>query len=200
MKQKLCYTILSTIEKTWALALDGKCQPITDLGLVNAFDPEKTIILLHSRNNSQENTIIEELLHKRYFVIFFSDNPTTQEAINWFHKGIKGYLNSHASCERIKQALQTVMAGNIWLGQSVMQAIIASTYEPKIVNNSWNKLITEREKNTLDNLLTGKTNKEIANVMVISERTVKAHVSSLFKKFNVKDRLALVLYIKNLKK
>ena len=43
----------------------------------------------------------------------------------------------------------------------------------------------------------GKSNKAIANCLSISERTVKAHLTSIFKKLNVADRLHLALYIKD---
>jgi DNA-binding NarL/FixJ family response regulator len=59
------------------------------------------------------------------------------------------------------------------------------------------KVITPREKEVLRLLTTGSTNKEIAKVLFISEKTVKSHLNSIFKKLNVTRRLQAILYAIN---
>ena len=54
--------------------------------------------------------------------------------------------------------------------------------------------LTPREKEVLGFLTKGITNKEIANSLFISEKTVKAHLNSIFKKLNVTRRLQAILY------
>jgi len=192
------YITTPEIEKNWSLAVgDNGYIRVAHPRLIFSYNPENCIILLQNTVESPEN-MLDKLLCKKYKIIFFSNTPNTEEAISWFQKGIKGYLNAHANPDRIRQAIKTVSSGNIWLGQSVMQAMITNSLKPKITSSDgWKKMVTQKEANALDHLLTGKTNKEIADLMCISERTVKAHVSSLFKKFNTKDRLALVLQIQN---
>lgn len=198
MKKILFYLEDIAIESKWALAVNDYTL-IKNLTEVNDYDVQKTIVLVHIQNSKQDTNIIKELLKQQYFIILFTDTPSTEDAIHWFSKGIKGYLNSYASPVRIKQAINVVMAGNIWLGQTVMQAMIAKTYDRDKDNKGWIKLTSKKEQETMEHLLIGKSNKEIATLMYISERTVKSHVSNLFKLFNVKDRLGLVLHIKNYK-
>ncbi len=198
MQQLIFYTANQIVEKSWRLAASKHdVKIVAGLEQVENFAVDESIILIQKQNIEGETVVIEKLLKRGYTIILFADIPSTDDAINWFHKGIKGYLNSYANYKRIQQTIGVVEEGNIWLGQAVMQAIIADGFKPVLANNGWFKVITEREKHTLEHLLTGKANKEIANLMDISERTVKAHVSNLFKKFNVTDRLALVLHIQN---
>lgn len=198
MKKLVLYTESSSLKEAAILASEKYAYAsVNSLKLINSFKQDDSIILIHCLNIEQEQKYIETLISKQYDVILCSDLPTSKEAITWFKKGIKGYLNSHANPKRIKQAIGTVATGNIWLGKSIMQAMIESTYRPPLENEGWKRLITKKETITLEHLLSGKTNKEIANQMYISERTVKSHVSNLFKKFNAKDRLALVLHIQN---
>lgn len=198
MKQLVFCINNAAIEKTWVLAVGrAKYKVIETIAQSKYENPNDVIILIHHKDLVEDNKTVKELLQAQYTVILLADSPSIDKAIEWFSLGVKGYLNSQANPKRINQAIKTVASGNIWLGQAVMQAMIANSYEAKTDNEAWKNLITEREVNTVEHLLTGKTNKEIARLMNISERTVKAHFSSLFKKFNVKDRLALVLYIQN---
>jgi DNA-binding NarL/FixJ family response regulator len=130
-------------------------------------------------------------------VLLFSDFPNPTEAFEWFKLGIKGYLNTHAVPERIQHALQTIADNHVWLGQNVMNALIEQSSKLVSPSKGWQKLVTEREHQTLNWVMTGKSNREIAEIMHISERTVKAHVSKLLEKFQVSDRLGLVLKIQN---
>lgn len=199
MTKLVFYITTPEIEKKWSLAVgDTGYIRVAHPRLIFSYNPDNSIILVQSGGDSVLNSMLDKLLCKKYKIIFFSNTPNTEEALSWFQKGIKGYLNTHAHPDRIRQAIKTVSSGNIWLGQSVMQAMIASSLKPKMASSDgWKKLVTQKEACTLDHLLTGKANKDIADVMCISERTVKAHVSNLFKKFNTKDRLALVLHIQN---
>jgi len=60
------------------------------------------------------------------------------------------------------------------------------------------KTLSSREKEVVVRIRTGESNKQIAEHLFISERTVKAHLSSIFKKLSLSDRLQLVIYLQQL--
>ncbi len=89
-----------------------------------------------------------------------------------------------------------IKSGNIWLYPSFMQELIAQSF---VQTNSKNELLEKlslREKETALEVAKGKSNKEIAIELNITERTVKAHLSSIFEKVGASDRFTLALMLK----
>ncbi|PLA73555.1 hypothetical protein CYQ88_10640 [Hydrogenovibrio sp. SC-1] len=159
---------------------------------------DENLLLIQLLPDASNQLEVENLLKQQYHILLFSNIPSAQEGMQWFQKGIKGYLNTFAHPDRIEQAVSTILTGNIWLGQSVMQSMIqAISNQSSPVNEGWKETLTEREIETADWILQGKSNLEIANAMNISERTVKAHVHNLLEKLDAKDRLNLVIKIQN---
>lgn len=115
--------------------------------------------------------------------------------------GIKGYLERNASSSSLRQAIQAIQHGNVWIEHEVMKHLIQNldSVLNKGASEAWSDGLTLREKETAHSLLKGKSNKEIAEIMNISERTVKSHLRNLFDKFEVNDRLALVVKIQESK-
>jgi len=74
--------------------------------------------------------------------------------------------------------------------QNEQQAVI-SNYDSELLQE-----LSPRELEVANMVSTGENNKEIAKQLTISERTVKAHLTSTFKKINVSDRLHLALFMK----
>ena len=61
--------------------------------------------------------------------------------------------------------------------------------------NMLKKILTSRENEVLQYLLTGCSKKEIAYKLHISEHTVKAHIEKIYKKFNINNRIQLIIYL-----
>lgn len=115
--------------------------------------------------------------------------------------GAKGYLSKDVSLSDLIKAIQAVHKGELWVERKLMarffdkEATVSSKEEaragrPKMV-------LTPREKEILSILSTGCTNKEIAKTLFISEKTVKSHLNSVYKKLNVTRRLQAILYAVN---
>lgn len=200
MEQLLLYVQDPQAIKKWSSAATDQSQLINDLDQVQGYEPADVLLLAQLQADSACPDKLDGLLEKGYGILLFSNLPDTEEAFVWFQKGIKGYLNTHANAERIMQAISVIKDGHIWLGQTVMNALIqksAEVEEQKQPNDGWRKHVTDREAQTLALVMEGKSNNEIAEKMFISERTVKAHMSKLLEKLGAKDRLGLVLKIQN---
>ncbi len=111
--------------------------------------------------------------------------------------GIDGYILKDSDSAELKEAIFTVLSGESYIQPSMLPML-----ESKIIqrNNDQAKidLLTRRELEVLKLLSVGLYNKEIGEKLEISERTVKNHISSIFRKINVTDRTqAAVFSIKN---
>jgi len=197
MKRPLIFIQNPNALKNWLTACGSDAKILYDLDtLGQKFSPSDVTLLVHlSDKVSQEK--IAHLCQQNFDLLAFSDQPSTEEGTQLFKKGIKGYLNTHASADRIQQALSTISSGSIWLGSAIMQAMIGQVGRSSIKNSDWKKQLTPREIQVVELVLSQKSNQEVADTLSITERTVKSHLHNVFKKLQVSDRLALALKIHN---
>lgn len=111
--------------------------------------------------------------------------------------GSDGYIVKDSSAEELKIAIKSVYEGN-----SYIQPELIPSLNSKLINRDVDKekieSLTKREVEVLIKVASGMFNKEIATSLCISERTVKNHISNIFKKIDVLDRTqAAVFAIKN---
>ena len=111
--------------------------------------------------------------------------------------GIDGYILKDSDSAQLREAIFTVISGESYIQPSMIPML-----ESKIVERNTDQakidLLTKRELEVLKLLSIGLYNKEIGEKLDISERTVKNHISSIFRKINVTDRTqAAVFSIKN---
>lgn len=111
--------------------------------------------------------------------------------------GVNGYILKESDFSELKKAIDTVMAGETYIQPNLIPLL-----NNRMVSRDKDKdrldELTKRELEVLIEVANGKLNKEIANELKISERTVKNHISNIFKKIDVSDRTqAAVFAIKN---
>jgi DNA-binding NarL/FixJ family response regulator len=111
-------------------------------------------------------------------------------------QGVKGILNYAEAREQLPQALSLVAAGGFWVSRTVLSrfvdSILTATRGRRLRVDSPAEL-SRREQEVLSGLLENLANKELADRLHISERTVKFHVSNLLAKFGVRRRADLIL-------
>lgn len=111
--------------------------------------------------------------------------------------GCDGYVLKDSDSNLLKKAIYTVYQGESFIQPSLTPALNAGLAEKNMIDDKVNEL-TRREIEVLKLIAEGLFNKEIAATLDISERTVKNHVSNIFKKIDVSDRTqAAVFAIKN---
>ena len=110
--------------------------------------------------------------------------------------GASGFILKNAPPEDLINAIRVVAEGNALLAPSVTRRIIAEFAKkpvPKTYKEEIQRL-TEREIEVLRLVARGKTNEEIAGELVISEATVKTHVSNVLTKLDLRDRVQAVVF------
>ena len=111
--------------------------------------------------------------------------------------GINGYVLKESESSELKKAIYAIYDGENYIQPSLIPSLNSKMIEK---NEDEIKIdsLTKRELQVLKELAVGKFNRDIAKEMEISERTVKNHISSIFKKLDVTDRTqAAVFAIKN---
>lgn len=111
--------------------------------------------------------------------------------------GIDGYLLKDSSYDELKEAIDVVISGNTYIQPSLLPALNESM-EDYALDKEKIECLTKRELDVLRLISEGCSNKKISDELTISERTVKNHISHIFRKIDVQDRTqAAVFAIRN---
>jgi len=108
--------------------------------------------------------------------------------------GAQGYLLKDCTPEDLTRAIRTVYAGDTIMAQDIAQKML-TTFEG--IQNDDAEIaphLTERELEVIKALAQGKSNKQIAQSLHISEKTVRNHASNIYKKLHIYDRTQAVIY------
>ncbi len=112
------------------------------------------------------------------------------------HAGACGYLLKNISSARLADAIRTAHSGMPVLSPEVMAASLSPSSSPKMLFPLGGEL-THREREVLDQMVSGQTNAEIASRMNISLSTVKNHVSSILEKMGAANRAEVIYKVLN---
>jgi DNA-binding NarL/FixJ family response regulator len=120
------------------------------------------------------------------------DDETILKAIA---SGAKGYVDEAATPAEFVQAIRIVNQGSVWAPRRVLSMFIERvSSSPGRIFPAGRVTFTDREKEVLEMLVAGRSNKEIGAALGIEERTVKAHVAKLMRKVGVQNRIALSVH------
>jgi DNA-binding NarL/FixJ family response regulator len=115
--------------------------------------------------------------------------------------GARGILLKDAAIQLVKKCIEKVMAGDYWVGREAVTSLVDYLHGLKqsTGGKAEQKLphFTTREQEIISAILTGCVNKEIAAKLSISEETVKRHLSNIFAKAGVSNRLELAVWSMN---
>jgi two-component system, NarL family, nitrate/nitrite response regulator NarL len=137
-------------------------------------------------------------------IIFITSKPSENEAISALKAGAVGYCcNEDINPSSLKKAVEMVQKGEIWVSRNLVRRLVdevitLSERQPKVYHTKLSdqfRGLTPREREVVQSIAVGGTNRDIGNRLKISEKTVKRHLTSIFRKFNVSGRLRLALFI-----
>jgi DNA-binding NarL/FixJ family response regulator len=103
---------------------------------------------------------------------------------------IQGLLSTGTEMPLLKKALKAITEGQIWIDNKLVKALLQDT--GALSKTGKINGITGREKEIIEHVCRGLSNKQIALGLALSESTVKAHLSTIFRKFNVTSRSKLM--------
>src|SRR5271167_434982 len=139
--------------------------------------------------------ILDRFESARLLVV--GDNLKETDSFALLRQGAKGILTYAEARAQLPRALPQVAAGGIWVPRPVLSrfvdSILSGTQGRRLRMESPNNELSRREQEVLTGLLENLANKEVADRLHISERTVKFHVSNLLAKFGVRRRADLIL-------
>ncbi len=158
-------------------------------------------VLLLDINMPEKNglEVLEELnlTKKRPQILILTVHNEVDYLLKAVEIGVDGYVLKDSESAELKKAIQTVVSGETYIQPNLIPALNSKRVERDSDKDKIDNL-TRRELQVLKLLAVGSYNKEIAEKLGISERTVKNHVSNIFKKLEVTDRTqAAVFTIRN---
>jgi two-component system nitrate/nitrite response regulator NarL len=176
------------------LALAGDVgDGASGVALALELQPELVLIDLHMKPMNGIDTLRALKaggVRGRCIILTVSDDE--RDVLEAMRAGADGYLLKDMEPEELYLQLQHAAAGAVVLGSSVAgllaQALAAPPAAPEAVD------FTEREREILALLAAGRSNKEIARVLGISDATVKVHIKHVLRKLNLKSRLEAAVW------
>lgn len=192
----------------WSSVLSKQYQTDTVLDINSDFNADITLLDAEKLINNDDLLLLFKGKSSRFLII--GDNWSEDCQINALTHGAAGYCNKAESTELLLLAIDRVLKGDIWIQRQLVSRVIGALVQMKAGTAETNtsqkqaesiklfNTLSNREREVANMLRSGDNNKTIAEALFISERTVKAHLTSIFKKLNVPDRLHLALFIKEL--
>jgi DNA-binding NarL/FixJ family response regulator len=175
----------------------------SDLELFSASLPELTksdavdIVLLGSRGGQNLFDVMAGLKAARpdLRILVTGSGADDETILKAVAAGAKGYVDEAATPAEFIQAIHIVHSGSVWAPRRVLSMFIERvTSHPGRIFPAGRVTFTDREKEVLELLVAGRSNKEIGSALTIEERTVKAHVAKLMRKVGVQNRIALSVH------
>ncbi len=146
--------------------------------------------------NGLEATVQIKQKHPETKVLILTMYDTDQYLQGMLNAGASGYLVKTASTEELVSAIRAVHSGDVYLYPSIARMLVGD-YLKKIEDQEKEtnrEMLTHREKEVLRYIAEDKKNKEIADILGISVRTVQTHRTNLMDKIGAHDRTELVKY------
>ena len=151
-------------------------------------------------------------------VVLLSSMPDPLEGLSALNQGVRGYTHAYGVPALLQEVALAVDHGGLWVGRDLLQRLVGASHAALAARTELDKvkaavadtvgitsivvatpaandwaLLSVREAQVARAVAVGRSNREVADLLFISERTVKAHLSAVFEKIGVRDRLQLVL-------
>ncbi|MBK9206796.1 MAG: response regulator transcription factor [Anaerolineales bacterium] len=131
--------------------------------------------------------------HPKIAIVILTTFNEDEMMLRGLQAGARGYLLKDTDRENLLDTIQAAAKGETLLRPEILARVLAVHSSPVTAPVSKNdSALTERELEVLQSASRGERNKEIAYKLGITERTVKAHLQSIYQKFNVDSRAAAV--------
>jgi len=198
-------------------------QPLISYGLARVFEDDPRLIIVHDTDSlagfgqtfsagiapdltlidwelvTQENETIEIIRNasRSTRILFLMQNPGARECRVALEIGARGALSKTSPPATIRKAIWKVFKGGIWVERAAAEAVLEYALSPSSpLENDRRRIewLTRRERQIVELVCRGYRNKRIAAELSIAETTVCHHLSSVFSKLEVEDRMGLLVF------
>lgn len=128
-------------------------------------------------------------------VVVLSNMPEDEQGLAVLAAGASGYCSALTLPAVLRQVASVVEQGGLWVGPALMRRLMQGLAKVDSTNKATLDSLSQRERQVAEAVARGSTNKEIARAMGVTERTIKAHLSAIFEKLGVRDRMQLALVV-----
>jgi DNA-binding NarL/FixJ family response regulator len=163
-----------------------------DVEVLRKAQPE--VLLLHANGGDSDFEIVSRLrdFAPEIKVLLLMDATDEEKEFQAIRAGSCGCISIASDLDNLMKVLSAIRKGEIWVSRLVASRLISKLSEAQDSPNT-NGLMPVEWK-VLGLLASGTRNKEIANRLSVSEKTVKTHLDTIYRKINVDCRLAATLY------
>ena len=128
-------------------------------------------------------------------IIVLSDGEIANDVVDVMRQGARGFLDKLSPVELFLKCIRKVHTGEIWLNGRLTEAVLHAFGAHQPLSKLDGKAeLSRREMEVISLVVQGYKNRDIGQKLFISEKTVKNHLSAIFNKLGVADRLELTLY------
>jgi DNA-binding NarL/FixJ family response regulator len=173
---------------------------------ISAEGKDDIALILCDKNllNSDQAELLSQLKttypSTRYLII--GPHCTSELQIAVLKQGARGYFDCSSSLANLSNAFHCVLMGEVWVERHVIAGLIDELSQPPKISEEQQKTIeslSPKEREVAELVSHGATNKKIAYEMEITERTVKSHLTTIFHKMDISDRLSLAIFFRDLR-
>lgn len=154
--------------------------------------------------NPQKDILGITVLIPHIKIVIFTYGVSEEHEWALFKSGVSGCCHYDMKPEQINYAVRAVLKGELWIRRSLtshmLEELVEVTLEKDRIEGAIHDLLSNLTKREYEIALlvgSGESNKRIANQLAITERTVKAHLTEIFRKLQISDRIKLALMMKD---
>ncbi|WP_086427440.1 response regulator [Staphylococcus cornubiensis] len=182
--------LLSTQQNIEVVGSFGEGQALLDDLAASHIAPELILVdLVMPEMNGI--TLIQKLKtqYPNIKILVLTSYVDEEHVMSAMQAGADGYEMKDVEPEALMSSIETVLRGNKVIHKDAQQVMDTVITKPHMLNK-----LSKRETEVLKEMAKGKTNKEIAETLYVSEKTIKTHVSHIFAKLEVTDRTQAAIY------
>lgn len=199
---------------TKQLALVEKWQPVLALNytvtvssnLATMDYPAYALIIVDSQMIDDQSFPLHKIKQSTAKCFIIGDQWPEEAQVDALVAGATGYCEASTSASVILKAIESILQNDVWIQRHLIHKVIGALVIPAAEHSPAHRQaefvdgklasLSKREQDVAHLICQGISNKRIAAILFISERTVKAHLTSIFSKLNVTNRLHLGLILK----
>lgn len=165
------------------------------LRLARALEPDVLLLDLAMPGVSGLEALREIGPTSKLRALVLTASIETEQIVQALQLGARGVVLKDAATEILFKSIRAVMKGEYWVGREKVSDLIEALQTPSRPVGAMERYgLTERELQVVAAIVEGLTNREIATKLSISEQTVKHHLTSIFDKVGVSNRLELAVF------